>query len=243
MKLRTKALGIILSASCLAMPVMAGSFSTVPNQAAQEKMDEISNDIPEMRAFEIDAEGNEVEVEPLHLSEAATLSVPSDGFQYIYKYFEYTGGGTRDPYFKMLGRKSQENLSYTQPLTVKYTQESSASSEWSVSPSLELNTKAGNEFLGKLEAKVGVTLTTGHTWGSSTTVEEELVTPPRTWGALTKYNAAIQGNGALVYEKRTASGTSIIGQYKETVGGWAVAKNDTHIVQNDGNLPMPSNFK
>lgn len=202
------------------------TFSTDPDREELERQKQYK--LEPIKAWEEDLNGNIVEVTPKNVN-GSIMSVPNDGFLYIYDDYILDYHTSDDKRF-FVSRIVVENYAYDTFAPITYKQQSTVVTEWSVSSNLQLEVEAGNDFLGKIKASTGVDVGSSHTSSKSEDIEfGPMQVPPRTKGTIIKYRGGYYGNGALRYRKYSPSGLSWLGYYYETGNGWSVSPTTTFV--------------
>lgn len=196
----------------------------------------IRHEIPEIKAWETDAEGNTIEIVPKNMklisNETINLfSPPNDG--YIYKFTKYVSqNATKNWYYENLGTFRFSNRTQTPVNNVNYTQERQRQSQWSVSGNISGSTAVKVKFLAEIKVQLGVEGSYSRTWQKNFTYGASYTVPPMTTYYLTNYQVGLNSNGYLVYDKWHPEGY-IVGTYTESCGGTAVSTSDVHIELTD----------
>jgi hypothetical protein len=187
----------------------------------------------EIKAWETDFNGNVKVVKPINKAlnddDKPSLCTPSDGYIYQYDHYDLNYTKTDKKHF-YVSSVSIENRTGSS-VTLKYVQQQSKTTKWDISVNLEGETSAGNEFLAKIKVKAGIDVTKESVSYASTTVEFTATVRSQYEGIIEKYKGGINGSGAMAYRKYSPSGTSWIGMYYETAGGWAVTDDRSYVLR------------
>ncbi|MEB9897419.1 hypothetical protein P4K96_28795 [Bacillus cereus] len=142
----------------------------------------------------------------------------------------------KDPKRFFISRVSVENRS-SGNLPLKYTQQQSVESSWSVSANIEGEAEFGVKFLSSLKLKLGGSYSRSKTTQASSTIEAGPKNiPPQTSASYTKYRAGAYGSGQAAWKKYVKGSSSWVGMYHTGESGWAVDENDTTIVYEERKL-------
>ncbi|MCP3772017.1 hypothetical protein NLX71_01610 [Paenibacillus sp. MZ04-78.2] len=182
--------------------------------------------IPELRAWETDLNGNTTEVVPLS-QRVQTLSPPSDGFVYVFSTYN-PNYVTKDWRYQNLGTFRYQN-STSAPATIQYEQTYTTAGKWNVGVNISGKSEIKAAFLAKLEVAVGGSWGYERQWTSGTKYGANQTVNPNTTIYLTNYQVGANTSGLLVWKKYSPSGTSLLGTYTETAGGYAVSMSDLNI--------------
>ena len=201
-------------------------------QLVNQKVEDNKYVIPEAVGYESDVNGNLTKVTPLSQREfsedsISTMSVPNDGYIYIFNDYIATSAST-NWYYRSVGTFRFSNQTSTPVSNVKYEQYSSTTVKWSVSGSISGTATIGTKFLAAVEVKAGVSVGAEKTWNSGTSYGATYTVPAKTIYYLTNYQVGVNAGGQLLYNKYYPNGSSA-GVYTESAGGTAISSNDVNI--------------
>lgn len=161
------------------------------------------------------------------------LRVPNDGYVYVYNSM-YLGENNKKDYYRHLGDFTAYNRTSSK-MYVTYKQERTKTVTWDVASSISAKTTIGNDFLGKIEAQAGITVSRSSTTYSSTTLGSSVACLPKKKIVLTAYQDGVYAKAVTVYNKYHSSGGSA-GVYTKTVSGTVVANNSFVIDAEETNI-------
>lgn len=211
------------------LPVQLVNAMSVPDDILDSVENEIQKnhiELPEVKAWEVDLSGNITEVTPLS-ERMTTMAPPKDG--YVYYFDKYVvNKPKRNWKFKNAGIYRFSNKTNS-TATVQYLQESTTTTNWNVTGSIEGSAKIKASFLGEIETKVSVSAGASKTYTKGKTYGATISVPKKTTVYITNYTVGINDSGRLRYKKYSASGTSLVGYYYENAGGTAISKNDVNV--------------
>lgn len=200
-----------------------------------KKVQESQYALPEVRAWEIDLQGNKTEVIPRsqrnNISTGAedniVYSAPNDGYLYVFDYYD-ASNNQRNWYFKNNGIFRFTNNT-NQPTPVTYTQESTVTTTWNVTGSVSAEYTVGNGFLAGVTAKAGISVGRDKTWYSGRSYGVSQDVPAHTVVYITNYQVGVDTYGTLYWKRYTPSGMTMIGYYTESAGGTVIDEQDLNI--------------
>ncbi|MFD2671111.1 hypothetical protein [Marinicrinis sediminis] len=232
-------LSISFSVSVFAKPKADSNivFSTTPDAQEQKRLEQYT--LTPGTAYEIDVHGIKkmTEYKVVNAKSGEVTTQWTDGNGYIYTFDSYVQNNySTDPKRFYVSDVSVYNNS-SQSIPIKYIQNNSVTTGWSVSANIQAEGSLKAAFLGKLSYSVGVTYTDSKTTTSSTTVElGPINVPARKAGKITKYRAGGYGAGQAAWRKYSPSGTSYIGMYYTGESGWAVNPNSTTLAYTEWSI-------
>lgn len=209
--------------------------SSIPDEIALLLNDsQQEDDFNKVRAWEVDLFGNITEVVPLSQRENSNLQkdgsrvVPDDGFIYVYNRYDPTYV-KKDWTYSLAGESRTVN-GLTTNVEKSYEQQSTKTTNWTVSASIEGNGKIGADFLAKVEFKIGGSVARSTTTVAGWKDTTKYTVRPNEIAVLKNYHVGVNADGANVYDKYSPSGTSLVGIYYETAGGTALVPSSNNIV-------------
>lgn len=196
----------------------------------------IRDEIPEIKAWETDLEGNTIEVTPKNMNlsskdENIVFRPPNDGYVYLFSSY-VSNTAKRNWYYENLGTFRFSNKTKEPITNVKYEQTSNRTSHWGVSSNISGEGKIGISFLGEVNVKLGAEADYSRSWTKGNIYGANFTVPKQTVYYLTNYQVGLNSNGTLLYNKYHPSGGSA-GVYTESAGGTAVSKSDVSIEVTD----------
>ena len=141
----------------------------------------------------------------------------------VFTSYKQSSSATNDK-FKNLGEISMNNPGNT-IATVSYTQNTTVTSAWSVSPKIEGTASLGTKWLGEIKATFGVTATKSSTTSKGTTVGGSYQVPSKKTATLTLYQKGYKSGGTATYTLYEEPNANPIGTKTYTVEGYAPATN------------------
>ncbi|PZD96547.1 hypothetical protein DNH61_07020 [Paenibacillus sambharensis] len=226
----------VAALAVFALTTFSAYASEIPSHVQDMADSKVSQKqpIPEIRAWETDMNGNKREVVPLskrsQLSQkGVSIMAPPSGDGYTYSFDSYQPNiTTRDWRYKNLGTFRYVNGLST-VATIQYEQQNSTTGTWSVGANISGSTTIKAAFLGKISVEIGGSWDTSREWTKGTKYGASQPIPAKTTAYLTNYQVAANSKGVLVWKKYAPGGTSQVGQYTETAGGYAVSKSDINV--------------
>ncbi|MFD0674611.1 hypothetical protein [Cohnella sp. GCM10027633] len=210
-------------------PIYASANEPVQNYSDQPDSFEIERqkkyELPAINAWEMSSSGEKIQVQPRNY-DGPQSRVPNDGFSYVFD--SYVQSSTQyDQKRFFIGKVWIENTNSagTTPISLKYTQQTSKTTNWEVSANINATAEFKVAFLAKLNASLSLSGKYVVTDNSSTTVEQSAQVPGRTYYEINKYRAGGYGAGQAAYRKYSPGGGSLIGMYYEGASGWAPDEN------------------
>jgi len=250
LKKKVKALGIFLSISLLVLglPFVANAegqksyetFSSTPDTAEIERQKQY--ELAPGSAWEVDLQGN-VKPAPYIVPHAKSPNEKtitpmswSDG-SYDYVYYGYTSTDTKlDSKKFFISKVTVENQSLG-PLPLKYTQQETVTTYWSVSANISAEGELKVQWLASLKVSLGGSYSYSKTTYSSTQIEAgPKDIPPGYSASYTKYRAGGYGKGQAAWKKYIKGYSSWVGMYYTNESGWAPHENQTTIVYEEHRL-------
>lgn len=185
--------------------------------------------LPEVKAWEVDLNGNKTEVEPLSKRNSLRY-VPEDGYVYLFDHYNLNNCA-KDWHFQSVGtcriaNKTSVNASGT------YKQTSRKDTKASVSASITAKTEIKTAFIGEIESSIGITGSWEKTWVAGEEYGIEYTIPARSVIYLTNYQVGVDANGEIVY-KKISKQSGLVGYYYESAGGTVLDPNDINIELSD----------
>lgn len=194
-----------------------------------QKVEESYTPLPEVKAWEVDLNGNKTEVEPMSKRNSAKY-VPSDGYIYVFDHYNLNSCA-KDWHYQTAGTCRIANKTGTDA-SGTYKQSSSKTTKASVSGSITAKGEIKAGFMGEIEASIGVTGAWERTWVAGQEYGITYTIPARSTVFLTNYQVGIDANGEIVY-KKISNQSGLVGYYYETAGGTVLDKDDINIEISD----------
>ncbi|MCL9661361.1 hypothetical protein L2089_11740 [Paenibacillus hunanensis] len=203
-------------------------FTAVPDAAELERQKQYELQTP--NAWEIDNQGNKKKVPYIVPAlNYTTQSFSDSNYDYIFNGWTLNSTKT-DPKRFFVDKVSVENRSGGS-LPLKYIQQQSVTTQWSVGANIEAEAEFKVSFLASLKAKLGGSYSYSKTTSSSTTIEAGPKNVPAGYVAsYTKYRSGGYGAGQAAWRKYVKNSASQVGMYYTGETGWAVNDNATTIV-------------
>lgn len=202
------------------------SDSVIPEDVLEKaKAKESHYQVPELKAWEIDMDGNRKEVVPLS-ERVTTLAPPNDGYKYAFDRYD-ASRNSKDWTYKSTGT-IRVNNALDKPATLSYTQQTTTETKWNVSSSISAKTELSLGFLAGVEASTSLQVDSTKTWTKGTTYGVGIEVSAKTTAYLTNYAVGINSNGKFIYKKYASSGSQV-GIYEETAGGTVISKDDANV--------------
>lgn len=200
-------------------------FSTVPTEHDLRFMDRcLEKD--STKAWFIDNNGNRTDVAPVDMSNRNGRSF-TEG-RVLYTFVRYDQSVTKSNDLQHFVSSCSLRNRGTTTIPMKYTQNETVVSTWTVSARVEAEPELGIALLNALQAKFGVSVDKSHTTQSSTICELQLDVPPGTTGRISKYYAGKYSGGQAVWHAEDVIGGYDNGYYYEETGAWGIAKNEVN---------------
>lgn len=190
---------------------------------AESKVEETK--LPEVKAWETDTNGNVKEVVPLS-ERMSTYTPPNDGYKYSFDTYVHSSG-KKNWHYRNAGT-FRVNNALSNAATMKYIQQSTATTKWSVSGSISGSATIGNTWIGAVEVELGGTVGRDKTDSEGKTYQVDAKVPAKSVAYLTNYHVGAASNGTLRY-KKYSSGGSQVGIYTENAGGTGISKSDVNV--------------
>mgnify|MGYP006979251110 CR=1 FL=1 len=224
-------------------------------EIVEKKEKENQASLPPNKAWEVDLQGNRIEVTPLGQRSGVTFTKygaqareirkssftntqlerasEANDYEYIYILKDFLPNHVNyNWYYKSTGTIRIENRLST-PAEAHYTQQNTTTTNWTVSGTLEISAEAGVKFLSKISGSLSVSAARSKTWYSGTSYGVKQNIPPRTTAYITNYAVGGSSNGSLQWEKyaKVTDQTYVFtGYYYESVGGTAVLPDHANVV-------------
>ncbi|WP_342478819.1 hypothetical protein NYE24_12895 [Paenibacillus sp. FSL H7-0350] len=213
-------------------------FTSVPDQQEIERQKQYEPAPP--TAWEVDLNGNKKTVPyivPSALGNATKGTIGTQSWSdsnYTYAFDGWALSSTQlDDYRFYVSKVSIDNHS-SQPLPLKYTQQNSITTQWSVGANISAEAEFGPSFLSSLTVSLGGNWSKSKTSYASTTIEMGPVNVPSGWAAsFTKYQGGGYGQGQARWKKYIKGTSSLVGLYYTGESGWAVNDSVTKYVYAD----------
>ncbi|WP_113671774.1 hypothetical protein [Vallitalea guaymasensis] len=215
--------------------VFAADNTIIPDYVLKKVEAEIEKnkqEIPKLRAWEEDSEGNIKEVTPLskrNNNKAFMYSYFPNEDEYAYIYDTYIAYNPNKNWkYKSAGTCKVTN-EYDKPVKASYTQSASSLTTWEVSGSISAKGEIGVDFLAKLELELGGSYSRSKAYSKGWSYSLSATVDPWEVAYITNYVVGGYTGGQIKYHKvHKQLGT--VTSYYENAGGTAVSKNDTNVV-------------
>lgn len=215
-----------------------GNENVTTNFMLKEQAEQIYNEVIQKQnkpfyddnvvAYETDLEGNTVKVEPISRS-FMLMAPPKDGFTYSPSGYTYSSGNI-NARFKSIGSFTLKNNSDV-TISAQYEQQTSVTTNWSVSSSISGTAKFKASFLGSITANIGAGAAASKTTSKGTKISVSGTLAPKKSLNMNAYQKGGYSSGYLVWDKYSPSGSKV-GTYKESTKGTAPVNGYTVDVTN-----------
>lgn len=151
-----------------------------------------------------------------------TLKKNTAKYNYVFRGYSPTKYSNVD-YFRLLGEATQAN-STSSPVKLSYTQNQTKTVKWDVSGNISASASISSKFIGKIETKIGGSVTRSSTVGASSSISSSTTVPANTRVTIQAYQKGYRSSGSLVwdvYPRSSSAGTmgSPVGTYTESASG------------------------
>lgn len=198
------------------------TFSTIPDD---DDLALIEKENQNGKAWIIDKNGNKKQVTKRSFGTISPLYTEG---RLVYTFVRYIQNVTKSNEYQHFVSSVSIYNDTTKPITLKYTQQSTKSNEWSVTGKVEVEAEFKVSVLAKLKSTFGSSVTSACKTASSSSVEFTIEVPVKKTGKISKYYAGKYTGGQGVWSVQDVIGGYDPYTYYEDAGAWGIAKNEVN---------------